>query len=598
MQHKILIIVYVLLFFLQFQAQGFGNEKPVIIRNTRAFAKLYGYIKYFHPSDEASKIDWNKFALLGVERCMHAQTERELLAELHSLFLPVAPLMQLAFTGEQIKKETYTPPDTIHIKTIAWQHYGVWLSERSDIYKSKRVSDDNYSDRLFDIFPKTNEMIQATISDSIMCTIPLTLYSDLNGTLGKDENYPLAKLLQELNSVNTQLTAEDNILRLADIVIAWNVFQHFYPYFETIDADWDRVLTESIAKSLQDNTIDDFFDTLRLMIATLNDGNGVVYNANYDESGGLPVKVEWIENQVVVTATVGISMFRKGDIIKNIDGVSGEEALLKAEQYISGSPQLKRYRALNRFGAGPTGTTVTIDILRDNEFKTLQMKREKETRGFFFNPIAEFKFPNIKELEKKIYYVNLKTTGVNHFNNRLNRLANAKAVIFDMRWDGDTNIRNIKIEPQTIISHLIDKPVLTARWNIPNIIYPDQKQMTFTESQRTLYPKKPRFKSKVIFIVDPSVISSGETYLGIIEHYKLADIVGQATAGCNGTPNYLMLPGKFHIMWTGMKVLKQDSTQHHLIGIQPAHPVSRTVRSVIDEKDDFLEKALEIARNL
>jgi hypothetical protein len=33
--------------------------------NLNAFAKAYGYVKYFHPSDEASGTDWNRFAIYG-----------------------------------------------------------------------------------------------------------------------------------------------------------------------------------------------------------------------------------------------------------------------------------------------------------------------------------------------------------------------------------------------------------------------------------------------------------------------------------------------------------------------------------------------------
>lgn len=42
--------------------------------NVRAFAKLYGYVRFFHPSDEASSIDWDRFAILGVDRVTDASS--------------------------------------------------------------------------------------------------------------------------------------------------------------------------------------------------------------------------------------------------------------------------------------------------------------------------------------------------------------------------------------------------------------------------------------------------------------------------------------------------------------------------------------------
>ena len=35
------------------------------VDNLRTYAKAYGYVKYFHPGDEASQIDWAKFSIYG-----------------------------------------------------------------------------------------------------------------------------------------------------------------------------------------------------------------------------------------------------------------------------------------------------------------------------------------------------------------------------------------------------------------------------------------------------------------------------------------------------------------------------------------------------
>ena len=85
--------------------------------------------------------------------------------------------------------------------------------------------------------------------------------------------------------------------------------------------------------------------------------------------------------------------------------------------------------------------------------------------------------------------------------------------------------------------------------------------------------------------------------MGYIEGYQLATIVGQPTAGTNGNVNPFSLPGRYNISWTGMKVLKHDGSQHHGIGILPDIYVEKTIQGIKDGRDEFLEKALEIARN-
>lgn len=82
--------------------------------------------------------------------------------------------------------------------------------------------------------------------------------------------------------------------------------------------------------------------------------------------------------------------------------------------------------------------------------------------------------------------------------------------------------------------------------------------------------------------------------MGIVGYYELGEIVGQPTAGTNGNVNSFSLPGKYHIMFTGMRVVKQDHSQHHLIGIQPTIRVEKTIEGIRAGKDEFLLKALEV----
>lgn len=40
------------------------------VQNLETFARLYGYARWFHPSEEAQLIDWDKFVVLGVQKVM------------------------------------------------------------------------------------------------------------------------------------------------------------------------------------------------------------------------------------------------------------------------------------------------------------------------------------------------------------------------------------------------------------------------------------------------------------------------------------------------------------------------------------------------
>jgi C-terminal processing protease CtpA/Prc len=147
-----------------------------------------------------------------------------------------------------------------------------------------------------------------------------------------------------------------------------------------------------------------------------------------------------------------------------------------------------------------------------------------------------------------------------------------------------------------IISHLLRQQDTSDSWmQIPKIIYPDRENITgYVCSGWNVKPKEPRIKGKVVFLINARAISYAESVMGYIEHYKLGEIVGQPTAGTNGNVNPFRLPGNFTISWTGMKVVKHDGSQQHLIGILPTVPVQRTIKGVMEGRDEYLEKALEI----
>ena len=95
--------------------------------NLVAFTKLYGYVRFFHPSDEASTIDWDKFAIYGVGRVKAVKGLDELRRELEAIFLPIAPTLQIYPTGQRSPTPSpqLIPADTTGLELVAWQHRGV-----------------------------------------------------------------------------------------------------------------------------------------------------------------------------------------------------------------------------------------------------------------------------------------------------------------------------------------------------------------------------------------------------------------------------------------------------------------------------------------
>jgi len=762
--HFLLCITFLLVIFISGEAETISSTESQTIQNLRGFAKLYGYVKYFHPSDEASAIDWDKFAVYGAQRVKDAKNRKQLKTTLEALFLPIAPTIQI-YASDQKPEDPmkHVPDDTTGLKIVAWQHFGVRSSKGSNpYYKSIRLNranklsgtmwdvgsvgqaidatkycgkeiklkafvrtsvhgpanqghlwlsvdaedaknqffnsmydrpiksnewkpyeietdvagdaknisfgcilrgtgklwldefrlftrnkknrwetieiknpgfeeeDENnkpegwtlndgysyridteepykgnkcllvedkseiFSGKLFEEHPKIGEVVNKPLDSGLFCQVPLALYSDENGTLGKNDMYPFQRLLEKLQAVGGgKLTANDEDVRLADVVITWNVFQHFYPYFDVVNVDWDSELTNALRKAMTDKNEEDFYYTLFRFTAKLQDGHVWVSHTRLESQWAyLPFYVDWIEDQVVVIASKEPTKVKIGDIIVSIDGIEAEQVLLNQEEYTSGSRHWRKYAALVVFGYGDKSTKANLVIKRVDETFQIEVERMNLSSVVknYRDSISELRRPKIDAIRDDIYYVDLTRAQRKEIEKRIRDLAGAKGVIFDLRGYPKRGVG------QEVIRHLLRKKDTSDAWcRTPQIIYPDfENEVGYKNEGWGLEPKEPRIKGKVVFLTDAGAISAAESYMSFVEHYKLGEIVGQPTAGANGGANNFVLPGGYDIWWAGMKVVKHDGSQHHLIGILPTVPVQRTIQGVIEGRDEFLEKALEI----
>lgn len=726
------------------------------IQNLTAFAKVYGYTKYFHPSDEARQINWDKFAILGTEKVLKANDQNELIDVLKSLFLPIAPTIQLsqAKPESQSSRQNYLNlinRDTTRLKKVAWQHEGVnmsftqrgpyqsirtnrkdravdsnfflfqnfdaeeyrnqtvqlssmiihkeedqngfaelvisinnqnssliskevfkipadsnsewnlyeveskipedaqkisagvklngkgevwiddvnfvmedsdeveslitngifeeeyygrpvgWRSTLSGSY-TYRIDQENafegessfyiadsepqLPDQLFEQVPKVGESIIEEIAKHTWAEVPLSLYSEYDSTLPKADDNLLQALKEELNRIDLdRASGNDRMVRLAGIIIAWNELQHFFPYFDVIETDWNEQLIQSLISAYHDTSGEEYYYTLSKLVTSLEDGHGRVLFPPMESKVGFPFIVDWIDNQVVVTHSE-YKQILPGDIIKSVDRVPADEIVDSKQQLLSGSDHYTLFQALRQFAFGDEGTIAKIQIERNGDAQTVDVSR---TGSVDYAQMEKGDRIMIGHLEEEIFYVDLDEASIDTIKSRIEEVSSAESVIFDLRGYPEGN--------HDIISHLLSQPDTSDSWmRIPQIIYPDQKDsVSFDKSGWQIPTAEPQIEGNVIFIIDSRAISYAESFMSFIEHYQLAEIVGQPTAGTNGSVNSFSLPGDYRITWTGMKVLKHDGSQLYKVGIEPTIKVDKTIEGVRKGRDEFLEKAVEIA---
>lgn len=564
------------------------------LENLVALARLLGYVRHFHPSDQAAEADWDRLAVEGVRAVESARDPEELARRLQAFVLPVAPTVRVFPTGgvPPLPEELAAPPGGENVRVVAWEHFGYGRARPSDgtssNYQSQRARV-----RLDDGKPPAGRADPARpyfadLGGGVCCRVPLALYADEDGTLPKVE-------AAATPARSAGFSAEDRATRLAAVALGWNVFQHFYPYFDVVQADWPMALREALAAAATDADERAFLRTLRRMVAALHDGHGnvVIADARDGPRPTLPLIWDWVEGRLVIThvaadAPGGDASLRPGTVVLAIDGRPAADALADAERPISAATeQWRRGRGLRELAAGDEGSEVALEV-EDAEGRVRTVHLRRALRG---EALVEPRPPKVHEIEPGIVYVDIARVDDRDFREALPRLEKAEGIVIDFRgYPG-------RIRPDTFFPHLVDHLVTSPQWHIPFFTRPDRTDITFRRGDGWwISPAAPYLKAKRAFVIDGRAISYAESCLGIIEHEKLGTLVGGPTAGTNGNINPFTLPGGYRVIWTGMKVLKHDGTRHHGIGIQPTVPVSRTIAGVARGRDELLEKAVEAVR--
>lgn len=753
MKNKVMFMLFFVFFWNKSNSQP--NNDSQKIENYKAFSKLYGYVRWFVPSDEGQLIDWEKFAIYGCRMVETAKNDSELISILKTIFKPLAPSLEIYNKSRLQDFQTVIKPNSDLIrkqKRVYWQHTGVSLNETdNELYKSVRknaplsrkefsglasayfgiapelqesikfrircfvkmspeskgcghlyiivhhkesilfseymnkqpISSCNWreytiegiidsiadyidwgvylkgegkmniDDVKFELFsPKTGwstfyqtgfehgeefpttskvpsakyytiqldkesaltgqnglsirsksirskgriplpnilkvptipppaDHIEKQIGENIWCTLPLINYSGRKYTIPKIfENFKHTIDTIEKTNWNSHYT------QVASVIIAWNVFQHFYPYRNVIKTDWNIELERAIFMCQSGLNQEQFLETLKRMLSKSNDGHVYVFTS--DDRFFPPFAWEWIEDSLVIVKVFDESLgIKPGYIVDSINGIVPKEFFEKNKEFISSATERWLQWRLNTEtleGDYKEKLTLWCHTQSNNRVVVICEKMIDEDRYWQLMKNAD----TIKKLNDTTYYINLDKASMKEINGCMKELCKAKAIICDLRGYPNNN--------NDLIRHLISIKDTIQWFEIPQLVYPDQQEILYFKPAIAITPLKPRIDAKIVFIIGNGTISWAETQIALVSAYKLATLVGQPTAGTNGDINSFLLMGTYRIQFTGLRVLRKDGHFVHGNGFFPDVYVTKTIKAVIENRDEFLEEALEILK--
>lgn len=535
--------------------------------NLVAFARLFGYVRYFHPSDESTGADWEQIAIAGARTIEGARDTADLVSRLRQVFSPLAPAVSVSssITSSVPIKQ---PPGT---KTV----YGEHRAEASRLLSTRL-----YSDVLPRSVPPPDSPFEADLGDGIRCQVPVSLFA-----------VPQPPRSAEAVRAANAYSAKDRAVRLGDVIILWNLFQHFYVYSDVVRLDWPALLQRSLRAAATDPDELHFLYTLQWLVAALQDGHaGVSRGGRFPNVP--PITLAYVDGQLVVTyvAAAQGQPISPGDAVVEIDGKPSLHVLTEREALTSGgTSQNRRQKALASLLEGPLDKPVTLLLEpfgQPRVRKKVIARRREASSPFGFEPRPD----KIAELKPGVFYVNMNRATRADFDAALARLLTARGIIFDIRL-ARSDLAGY------LLPHLLRAPFRMPQWFSPVTRMPDRLATTF-EPYWTLMPafreapQEPYFPARKVFVTNARAISNPEKFLAVVEDYKLGPIVGEASGGTNGTIRREKLPGDYVVSFTWTRVLKPDGSQHHGIGILPTIPVSRTRAGIAAGRDELFDKAL------
>jgi hypothetical protein len=204
------------------------------LTNLIAFARLLGYVRYFHPSDQAAAADWGSFAAAAVAELDPAEpaaaapaasdatappafaaprrtgsaaaiptgaaaiaaaaaastapTDADNLATaLQRLFAPLAPTLRVFAAGRRPLALDLGPPAGVppaELRVVSWHHAGLGVSGGLSLFSSVRIHGDPGSPgQPPPAGPDPRVPFAADLGGGASCLLPLAVWADAAGTL-------------------------------------------------------------------------------------------------------------------------------------------------------------------------------------------------------------------------------------------------------------------------------------------------------------------------------------------------------------------------------------------------------------------------------
>ncbi|ROR28202.1 peptidase S41-like protein [Mobilisporobacter senegalensis] len=541
------------------------NLSNIQEENLYTLAKVWGFVKYRHPSITSGDVNWDMELFRVMPKVIKAKSKEE------AQRCMLEWLNQFPFEIPEVNEEDQQELLEIEKQKILGTNLS-WIEDQSFLGAD-----------LSSYLKKLKEVI---VLDTLKA---YAVFSD-NGLVNL-----------ETESRYQSMKPEDSGMRILSLFRYWNIVEYYYPYKDITGEDWNKILRRMIPVFLQGEDRLSYVLAVSELTTFIHDSHAFVSDNQYvleDYLGRYMPPVEFlnINGDIVIFKVTNENSGEKiplqpGDIILSMDGISIEDRIENCRKYRSLSD---KNRFVNAFRSSLLGTKkqeAQIEVLREDEKITFTVPCTNKMSSLSGNEKS-----GLIE-DGRIGYINPGTLKKNQIDKLMKEFQDTKGLIIDLR-----NYPSDIIIIYCLSEYLIPEITPFAQFGfcnplIPGNFYTVESQSSgrgFMKTIDTTPVDRPLYKGKVIILMDERTQSQAEFTVMSLRNAPEAVVIGNSSVGADGNVVYFELPGNITTSMTGLSVFYPDGRQTQRVGLEPDIYLMPTVEGVKEGRDELMEKAISM----
>lgn len=554
-----------------------GNLCGATLANQVLFAKVYANTRYFYPSKNISKVDWDHFLLKGLATIDTLAEEKQLLSAIQTLYknqgLEITlqrskPLINNSLPAENIKGKywSYKGFGDSKMKLMFGPIIPMFIKHKLDYDKKLASINNEYLNNLAanpDIGYTDSSLVFSV--DGIWMEIPFVPKRPNTRKISIAQTFPDYKLHSKVG-----------------LIQYWGALYLFFPY--PIELEWETILTEALKRVDNGTPVHNVF---RYIGASIKDAHAQIRARPYIR----PIVTLPIDGKLTITGyhpSYADSSLVGAQIV-SINGQSADSLLAEFAKLIPGkNDRSKIVTAAWTMTHEFEDSILDVAIVYPNNITdTLHLPI---VGSYIIHP-ERVSVKTLLEGQSGVCYFDMTTSSGKQVIKAIES-DDCKGIIIDLRQSYFGNL--------DFLAYLTDTPLTGGSSVIPISNYPERILQTMdtmadNDTIKSALGHKP--DKVIVFLAAEESVSYRETILDIVKHYGLGTIIGTQTKGITG-PIVLLSgwDGKTHrrLIFTGTLAYSCDGEIFH--PIEPDIEVLATMESIKTNADEILTHAIEYVK--